>query len=129
MRDIGFFFNLGLFSLNLSSQSLAMLVSLAAEGWYCRIKVQESFSGLPASEFRPEWKVFSLVIHCLPSLSRSSCFADLGISNMLLCYEFNDISAKTEELNKFWWGGEGGWEGPRGREDKNHLISFQTAIT
>ena len=50
MRDIGCFFSFGLFSLNLSSQSLAMLVSLAAEGWCCRIKVQESFQ-LPRYEF------------------------------------------------------------------------------
>ena len=89
MRDIGCFFSFGLFSLNLSSQSLAMLVSLAAEGWCCRIKVQESFPGFPASEFRPEWKVFSLVIHCLSSLSRSSCFADLGISNIVIVTSFN----------------------------------------
>ena len=33
--------------------------------------MQESFSGFPASEFRPEWKVFNLLIHCLSSLSRS----------------------------------------------------------
>ena len=61
MSDNGYFFNLRLFWLNLSSQSLAILVNLEEKGWYCRIKVHESFSGFPASEIRPEWKVFSFV--------------------------------------------------------------------
>ena len=84
MSDNGCFFNLRLFRLNLSSQSLAILVNLVKKVWYCRIKVHKSFSGFPASEFRPEWKVFSFVIHCLSSLSRKSRFVDFGISNIVI---------------------------------------------
>ena len=84
-----FFFNLELFWLNLSSQSLAMLVNLVEEGWCCRIKVLESFSGFPASEFRPEWQELSFVIHCLSRQARSSCFGDFGISNIVTVTSFN----------------------------------------